>query len=344
MKKYLLIVAIIATLAVATIAFTACDEKPAPTTISAEAAKTIALNNLKTPASAANFIHTKAEVNKGITYYDTEFTVNGVKYEYKINALDGNIAKLEINDQTVDAASAPVAPLNPDNDYVEMDIAKNAALSDAGFNEEEVIFTEEQFDFDDGMYLYEFDFVVGTTEYEYEIVAKTGLIHKKEVNKIAVVLPTPTDTSVVYKTVDEVRSIILADIPSDAVDTVFTKIEFELDNGVHVFEVKVSYNQKEFEYEINATTGAIIEKSIDGDNALLPSAATGEYIGTDSAKAIALAHAGLSANAVTEYEGKLEIERGVYIYDVEFKHGGYEYEYEISATTGDVLKVDREFD
>lgn len=344
MKKSIITIGLIAMLAVGSLCLTACADNTPKDIISVETVKSIALNNLNTDASLATFEKINTEQKQGVTYYDAEFTIYGVKYEYKINAADGTIAKVEINDQTVDVATAPAAPSNPDNDYIGIEAAKVIALADANVTATDVNFTEQKCDYDDGMYLYEFDFTVGTTEYEYEIVAKTGFIHKKEIDKVAEVIPVPSNSNITYKTVDEIKAIVIGDLSAQIADVTFGKIEFELDNGAHVFEVEVLFNAKEYEYEINATTGAIVEKSVDGDNALVPSVSTGEYIGTENAKAIALAHAGFNASQVTEYEGKLEVEGGIYVYSIEFKNGGFEYEYDINASTGAIVKVDKEFD
>ena len=37
-------------------------------------------------------------------------------------------------------------------------------------------------------------------------------------------------------------------------------------------------------------------------------------------------------------------DNGVTVYEVEFKAGGYEYEYEINASTGEILGHSREYD
>ncbi|MGM9619269.1 MAG: PepSY domain-containing protein [Oscillospiraceae bacterium] len=63
------------------------------------------------------------------------------------------------------------------------------------------------------------------------------------------------------------------------------------------------------------------------------------YIGTEEAKAQALAHAGLTGEQVTFSKAKLDNENGRQIYEVEFYTGdGREYEYEIDASAGTVLR------
>lgn len=64
-------------------------------------------------------------------------------------------------------------------------------------------------------------------------------------------------------------------------------------------------------------------------------------ISSETAKAKALAHAGLKANQVTFIRSNLEWDDGRRIYDVEFYTGdGREYDYEIDAYTGGILDFD----
>ncbi len=68
------------------------------------------------------------------------------------------------------------------------------------------------------------------------------------------------------------------------------------------------------------------------------------YIGEDAAKAAALEHAGLAESDLQGIRAKLEYEDGRAVYDVEFVRttdaGAEEYDYEIDATTGEILSYD----
>ena len=75
-----------------------------------------------------------------------------------------------------------------------------------------------------------------------------------------------------------------------------------------------------------------------------PTSSTGKYIGKDAAKAKALAHAGVSAGDVRELKCELDRDDGIYLYEVEFEVGRTEYEYDIDAYTGAILKADWEVD
>ena len=67
-----------------------------------------------------------------------------------------------------------------------------------------------------------------------------------------------------------------------------------------------------------------------------------QLIGEEQAKKIALEQAGLAEADVTRLRVEYEIDDGVQQYDVEFHHGGYEYEYEINANTGAVISFDKD--
>ena len=69
-----------------------------------------------------------------------------------------------------------------------------------------------------------------------------------------------------------------------------------------------------------------------------------QYIGEAKAKEIALNHAGVDSASVANYEWEMDYENGVMTYEIEFYNGGYEYDYELNAVTGEILKSHREID
>ena len=60
--------------------------------------------------------------------------------------------------------------------------------------------------------------------------------------------------------------------------------------------------------------------------------------------AAALKDAGVAEADATELKAELDPDDAVVHYDVEFKAGGMEYDYEIDAATGEVLKGESEAD
>lgn len=74
-----------------------------------------------------------------------------------------------------------------------------------------------------------------------------------------------------------------------------------------------------------------------------PNAQT-QIITKEEARDIALKHAGLSADEVTGLKVEFDYDDGRAEYDVDFHHGGYEYDYEIDAVAGTVRTWDKELD
>lgn len=68
------------------------------------------------------------------------------------------------------------------------------------------------------------------------------------------------------------------------------------------------------------------------------------YIGEDAAMEAALKHAGVDQANATELKAELDTDDATVHYDVEFKSAGMEYDYDIDATTGEVLTFDSEAD
>ena len=66
------------------------------------------------------------------------------------------------------------------------------------------------------------------------------------------------------------------------------------------------------------------------------------YITAEEAKSAALTHAGVSESSVAQLEIEFDSEDGLMVYEVEFYANGAEYDYDINARTGEVVKFSRE--
>ena len=73
-----------------------------------------------------------------------------------------------------------------------------------------------------------------------------------------------------------------------------------------------------------------------------PTQAATSGISADRAKQIALSHAGVSGASFTKVE--LDTDDGVRVYEIEFKVGNVEYDYDIDATSGAILSSSSEID
>lgn len=67
-------------------------------------------------------------------------------------------------------------------------------------------------------------------------------------------------------------------------------------------------------------------------------------ISQDEALAVALKHAGIEKDQLDFVKNKLDFEHGRRVYDIEFYVNGFEYEYDIDAVTGKILKFDKDRD
>ena len=138
-----------------------------------------------------------------------------------------------------------------------------------------------------------------------------------------------------------------------AVDSVTAEVDPELDESPAHYEVELQTAWGEFEYLVDAYTGKVLS----GQKDLLAAASTpnatakpsapseaAQDIGHAKAKSIALNHAGVSESKAYDMEIELDDEDGTLVYEVEFKSGNREYDYEIDAATGAILHHETEID
>ena len=174
----------------------------------------------------------------------------------------------------------------------------------------------------------------------------------------------------------EAKNVALENAGLTASQVKFTDVELDDKNGTHYYQVEFTADGKEYEYDIDALTGAIIESKLPaGAQAQQNTASNNNTAGNttpdtntagssntnnntsnntssgtgtasaaltaDQAKDKALAHAGLKKSQVTFVKSKLDWDDGRQVYDVEFYTSDYkEYDYEIDASTGEVVSYD----
>ena len=153
-----------------------------------------------------------------------------------------------------------------------------------------------------------------------------------------------------YLGVDAAKAIALAAADITESDAVFTTAELEEKNGLSYYEIDFTVGGQEYDYDIDAISGKIIENQTKAvDDTAANEATTANTINATSdgqvtleeAKAIALNHAGLTAGGVTFIKGKLERDDGREKYDIEFYTSDFkEYDYEIDPQTGEILSYD----
>ena len=82
------------------------------------------------------------------------------------------------------------------------------------------------------------------------------------------------------------------------------------------------------------SAGNAVKQVIDPITVTASGKHTSPALTMEEAQNIALKHAGFTADQVTALHAEYEIEHGFPQYDVEFRHGAWEYDYEIHAQTG----------
>ncbi len=175
-----------------------------------------------------------------------------------------------------------------------------------------------------------------------------------------------TASSKAYIGADEAKTIALKHAGVEENDARGLEVDLEMEVGVMIYEIDFETQEYEFEYAIDATTGKVLHNHKDPrdyddiydddyhddvhhDNGVTTQTpttttpATGD-IGREEAKNIALNHAGVKESNARDLEVERDQELGVTVYEVSFEAGGYEYDYEINAETGKILKSEKERD
>ena len=179
------------------------------------------------------------------------------------------------------------------------DAALEAALGDAGVDESDTTRLKVSEDYDDGRKTYEVRFDADGKEYDYEIAAADGAILSAEVEVLdngtsgqgsvdqgaggqgagAQDSSAPGDagnaagqdqqtqngagngagSANVAVTMEQAISIALERVPGATEKDV--KIELDYDDGVYKYEGDIIHEQREYDFEIDANTGTILEWS-----------------------------------------------------------------------------------
>ena len=257
MKKHLTIYAAVAALAAM---LAGCSQTVQGGTqmsyIGTEAAENMAVTAAQVSKENATFAQTELDDKNGTAYYDVEFVVDGTHYTYAIDALTGAVIESQSepalygDGQTGDTATQTgTTGTTSAAGSVDEAGAKKIALDHAGVKEADTAYLQVKADRDDGVSVYDVEFYVASTntEYDYEIDASTGEIrsYDHDAEGYSGTQFTTTDT----KTEDEVKKIALAKV----------RLNLDRDDGKLRYEGKIIYDGMEYDFEIDAYSGAIQE-------------------------------------------------------------------------------------
>ena len=168
--------------------------------------------------------------------------------------------------------------------------------------------------------------------------------------------------------IEKAKEIAMSHAGVSAGSVSFVKAKLDTEDGVKVYDIEFYSVNVEYDYEINAATGDIVSFDQDIENYAVPTQpaaptqpqssattqaatqpqtaaptqAASSVISVDKAKQIALSHAGVSGASFKKV--KLDKDDGVRVYEIEFKVGNVEYEYDIDASSGAIISSSSEID
>lgn len=263
---------------------------------------------------------------------------------------------------TKQEAANPVARTNTAK-KITADEAKNIALVHAKLAQKDVTFVKSELETDNNRLIYDVDFYSGNVEYDYDIDAVTGEIISSDLDIENYNIPAQT-TAAQQETaapaadigVERAKEIALAHAGLSNYKVSFVKAQLDNEDGVKVYDIDFYSGNVEYDYEISVADGTIISADQDIENYSIPAPASTEApestaaptvaktseISAEKAKQIALSHAGVGAATFTKVE--LDTEDGIKVYEIEFKVGNVEYEYDINASNGAIIKSSCEID
>ncbi len=255
--------------------------------IGIDAAKAKALEHAGVTAENATFSKAELDKKQGNFVYEIEFTTpsDGKKYDYKIDAVSGEVTESKV--KTPDSSNIEIVITTEEAKQIAIDFIKgyiSEKYPEAVITVDEASIVECELDGKK----YEIDFATEVGEFEIKVDAVTGEIKGKEFEENGKGNGTGNGTgngvcdgtgkgdgtgngkgngtesgkNKVKITVDDAKAIAKAEAKIDG-EVIFTKAKLEKENGVAVYEIEFSYNNVEYEYTINASSGKVMECEFD---------------------------------------------------------------------------------
>ena len=337
--------------------------------ISESAVKEIVLDHANiTAAAVGDNYRCKLDWDDGRMVYEVDFFTESTEYDYELDALTGKIInfKSAANDNRIpsnngaqmqgSSGSTKVSSSADGSEaikYIGSAKAKEIALKHAGVSAADANWLRVELERDDGNWEYQVEFWVGNVEYDYEIDAVTGKIleHDHDIENYTPNKETTTKVPVGDKIGEaKAKEIAFTHAKVAAGDATHLKVKLARDDGRWEYQIEFWVGNVEYDYEIDAYSGKILDWDRDVEykapgstnSTTAPLSTTAQPIGEARAKEIAFAHAGVAAADARKLEVETDREGGKLIYQIEFKAGNMEYDYEIDAHSGKILHWDKE--
>ncbi len=285
-----------AVLAGSALALAACGGKSASTAdyIGIDAAKEAALADAGVSADQAVFSSAGLDSRDGVFYYEVNFEENGTEYEYDIDAMTGVVIEKEQSgaqtaadgsgsdaaQTAADDSGSPAggsgtaaASVNGSGSPADGSAAPQAssgsisesqaqaiALSQAGLTEDDVLFMEVKKDLHRGQVKYEVEFYANDgTEYSYDINAADGSIISYDFDAKDKFSSSPSPSGLLSE--DQAKAAVLERVPGAAAEDI--RLRLDEDDGRMEYEGWLIYDGMEYEFQIDAYSGSILEWEAD---------------------------------------------------------------------------------
>ena len=277
MKRKLILTGAALSLAVA---MTGCGGKPVinqqPSSqaqlISMEAAQEVALKAANIAAEDAAISATTLNEVAGTSCYKVEFTSGDYAYAYTVNAETGAVMEMSSREKnavdtqaqteaTVPAAdsattqSSAAATAQTVTDTVDEEMAQKIALEHAGVKATDATITKSKLDYEGRRQVYEIEWYAGGKKYDYEIAVDTGEILSSGYNEKTA--GWSGSNSVTVSEADA-KQTALGRV-SGATEKDIYEWEFDYDDGRPEYEGKIIYGGTEYDFTIDASSGAVVE-------------------------------------------------------------------------------------
>lgn len=138
--------------------------------------------------------------------------------------------------------------------------ARSFAFVDAGVDPADASAVSVKYAHWEGQFVYEVEFLAGGTEYFYKINALDGSVVNKETRTVKG--PDASAPAAGGITLEQAREIALADAGVEREQASFTRAELDEDGGRSVYAFEFYAGSVEYDYEIDAGTGALYSKGV----------------------------------------------------------------------------------
>ena len=229
--------------------------------IGKQKAQEIALADAGVAAGDALHLIVKPDWDDGRWVYDVEFWADGKEYDYEILASNGTILSYDYDAEYQWSGSTGTGSTSSTADIGEAK-ARSVALSHAGISESSTSYIYAKKDWDDGRWVYDVEFWADGKEYDYEILASDGTILSYDYDA-EYQWNGSSSTSGDTISTEKVKSIVT---DRAGVSGTFRELKLERDDGHTVYEGEMRSGRTEYEFTIDAYTGAVLEWDTDWDD------------------------------------------------------------------------------